>query len=134
MSRSGWLPVAPLADLAEGETLRVDFDGVVVAIALLEGQLFAFQEFCTHRFGPLSEGSFHNGEVQCPWHGSCFDVRTGKVTRGPAKVNLKTYRVLVTDGTIHIDLQPAVPPERERVREMAAGNGRRQKEAVGARE
>jgi Rieske Fe-S protein len=96
------------------------------------GQLFAFQEFCTHRFGPLSEGSFHDGEVQCPWHGSCFDVRTGKVTRGPATVNLKTYRVMVTEGTIHIDLQPAVPLERERLREMAAGNGRRQKEAVGA--
>lgn len=71
-----------------------------MTIANLDDELYAFQEFCTHRFGPLSEGHFHNHEIMCPWHRSCFDVRTGKVTQGPAKVDLKTYQVMVQDGQI----------------------------------
>jgi nitrite reductase/ring-hydroxylating ferredoxin subunit len=58
---------------------------MVLAVVKLDGVFYAFQEFCTHRFGPLSEGSFDGFDVQCPWHNSCFDVRTGKVTNGPAQ-------------------------------------------------
>jgi nitrite reductase/ring-hydroxylating ferredoxin subunit len=65
-------------------------------------ELFAFQEFCTHRFGPLSEGAFDGFNLQCPWHNSCFDVRTGKVTNGPAKVDLKTFKMETRDGKIGV--------------------------------
>jgi nitrite reductase/ring-hydroxylating ferredoxin subunit len=88
--------------LQNGETLRVEIDKQVMTIARIDNQFFAFQEFCTHRFGPLSEGSFHGFNVQCPWHNSCFDVRTGKVTNGPAKVDLKTFRVEERHGKIYV--------------------------------
>ena len=39
-------------------------------------------------------------KASCPWHNSCFDVRTGKVTNGPAKVDLKTFKVETHDGKI----------------------------------
>jgi uncharacterized membrane protein/nitrite reductase/ring-hydroxylating ferredoxin subunit len=91
-------------NLRDGETLRVEANGYVIAVARVESQLFAFQEFCTHRYGPLSEGSFHGFNVQCPWHNSCFDVRTGKVTNGPAKVDLKTFQIENRDGRIFIGL------------------------------
>ena len=84
------------------ETLRVEIDGCVMAIAKIDNQLFAFQEFCTHRFGPLSEGCFDGFNVECPWHRSRFDVRTGKVTNGPAKIDLKTFRIETRDGKIFI--------------------------------
>ena len=93
--------------LADQETLRVEIDGQVMTIARIEDNLFAFQEFCSHRFGPLSEGSFHGFNVQCPWHDSCFDVRTGKVTHGPAKVDLKTFKVDTRDGKICVGLPRA---------------------------
>src|SRR5438067_8192036 len=84
----------PEADaLGEQETLRVEINSNVITIAKVGGALYAFQEFCTHRFGPLSEGDFQGFNVQCPWHNSCFDVRTGEVTNGPAKVSLKTFKV-----------------------------------------
>jgi uncharacterized membrane protein/nitrite reductase/ring-hydroxylating ferredoxin subunit len=98
----GFVPVADAGSLGEGETLRVDVDGTVMTIARVGGKWFAFQEFCTHRFGPLSEGRLVDGEVECPWHRSRFDMRTGKVTQGPAKVDLKTYEVAVRDGTIMV--------------------------------
>lgn len=94
--------VAEASRLAEGGTLRAEVDGVVIAIARIEGRLYAFQEFCTHRFGPLSEGHFEGHNVVCPWHNSCFDVRSGKVTQGPAKVDLKTLEVVEQDGWIHV--------------------------------
>lgn len=98
----GTVAVADADSLKDGETLRVQLDGNVMAIANLEGKLYAFQEFCTHRYGPLSEGTFENGQVMCPWHRSCFDIRTGKVTKGPAKVGLKTYQAFVENGKIMV--------------------------------
>src|SRR6266487_4452888 len=66
------VPVSEADSLGEKETLRVQIDGQVIAIAKLDGNFYAFQEFCTHQFGPLSEGSFQDFNVQCPWHSSCF--------------------------------------------------------------
>jgi len=50
----------------------------------------------------LSEGKFEGFNVQCPWHNSCFDVRTGKVTNGPAKVDLKIFKVEMREGKVGI--------------------------------
>jgi nitrite reductase/ring-hydroxylating ferredoxin subunit/uncharacterized membrane protein len=97
-----YVPVAAVESLAEGETLRAEVAGHVITIVRIERDFYAFQEFCSHRFAPLSEGHFHDHEVECPWHRSCFDVRTGRVTRGPAKVNLRTYPVRVEDGMIQV--------------------------------
>ena len=97
-----FVPVPDAERLRNQETLRVEIDGQVMTIAKIDNQLFAFQEFCTHRFGPLSEGSFDGFNVQCPWHNSCFDVRTGKVTNGPAKVDLKTFKMETRDGKVGV--------------------------------
>jgi len=53
----------------------------------------AFQDRCTHRGGPLSDGTLMCGTVQCPWHGSQFDVHTGEVKAGPAEKDIETYDV-----------------------------------------
>ena len=96
--------VADADALRDGETLRVDINGTIVAIAKIDGACHAFQEFCTHRYGPLSEGALIGCEVMCPWHRSRFDVRTGKVTHGPAKVDLRTFRTEVRDGKIWVEV------------------------------
>lgn len=98
--------VANDRDLREGESLRVDIDDVLATIVRLEGKVYAFQEFCTHRYGPLSEGELRGCEVTCPWHHSRFDVRTGKVTHGPAKIDLRTFRTEVRDGKIWLEPPP----------------------------
>jgi uncharacterized membrane protein/nitrite reductase/ring-hydroxylating ferredoxin subunit len=102
-----FVPVPEAESLGDRETLLVQIDGEVIAVAKLDGNFYAFQEFCTHRFGPLSEGDFKGFDVQCPWHNSCFDVRTGKVTNGPAKVDLKTFKVERRDGKICVGVEPA---------------------------
>jgi uncharacterized membrane protein/nitrite reductase/ring-hydroxylating ferredoxin subunit len=99
-----FVPVPDADRLSNGETLRAEIDGQVITIAKIDDRLFAFQEFCTHRYGPLSEGCFDGFEVECPWHKSRFDVRTGKVTQGPAKIDLKTFRIEVRDGKAFVEL------------------------------
>jgi nitrite reductase/ring-hydroxylating ferredoxin subunit/uncharacterized membrane protein len=107
-SPQNWLAVSPVDSLQEGGTLRVDVGGTIVVIARSGGNIYAFQEFCTHRYGPLSEGALESNQVVCPWHCSKFDVRTGKVTAGPAKVDLHTFRVHLHEGQIWVE-----PPQPE---------------------
>ncbi|HEY0068336.1 MAG TPA: non-heme iron oxygenase ferredoxin subunit [Chloroflexia bacterium] len=71
-----------------------------IAVFNVDGQFYATQNKCTHMGGPLCEGGLWGDIVQCPWHGSEFNVRTGEVVSGPARVPLKTYRVSVQDGVI----------------------------------
>lgn len=64
-----------------------------IAVVRTEDGYAAFQDRCTHRGGPLSDGALICGVVQCPWHGSQFDVRTGDVKCGPAEKKIKTYEI-----------------------------------------
>jgi nitrite reductase/ring-hydroxylating ferredoxin subunit/uncharacterized membrane protein len=105
----GMVSVAIFDAMGEGQSRRVAINGVVMAVARIDGQAYAFQEFCTHRFGPLSEGCFKGHEVQCPWHQSCFDMRTGKVTSGPAKEAIHTFPVHVRDGQIYVEVPQQSP-------------------------
>ena len=66
-----------------------------VAVFNVAGSFCATQAKCTHRQGPLNEGTLDGSTVTCPWHGSQFDVCTGAVLRGPAGAPLKAYRVIV---------------------------------------
>lgn len=89
-------------DLREGETLRIEVDGCAMTLARVKGTVCAVQDFCTHRYAPLSEGRIDGCELTCPWHRSRFDLRTGKVTQGPAKVDLRTFPTEVRDGKIWV--------------------------------
>jgi uncharacterized protein YbjT (DUF2867 family)/nitrite reductase/ring-hydroxylating ferredoxin subunit len=70
-----------------------------VAVFNVEGSFCATQAKCTHKQGPLSEGTVDSSTVTCPLHCSHFNVWTGAVLRGPATEPLKTYRVAI-DGEV----------------------------------
>lgn len=97
------LDVADSIIVVEGSTIRLDVNGTTMAVARVRGKLYAVQEFCTHRFGPMSEGALEGNDIVCPWHCSHFDITTGKVTAGPAKMDLRTFRVEERDGRIWIE-------------------------------
>ena len=64
-----------------------------IAVGRTEDGYAAFQDRCTHKGGPLSDGVLICGTVQCPWHGSQFDVHTGDVKCGPAEKKIATYPI-----------------------------------------
>ena len=88
-----------LADLPAGTKMKVEVEGREVAVFNVAGQYFATQNNCPHTGGPLNEGTLEGQKITCPWHGSCFDVATGEVQRGPATQRLVTYRVRVEGDT-----------------------------------
>jgi uncharacterized membrane protein/nitrite reductase/ring-hydroxylating ferredoxin subunit len=71
----------------------VHVDDERIAIGRTERGYAAFQDRCTHKGGPLSDGTLICGTVQCPWHGSQFDVHAGVVKCGPAETPIKTYLI-----------------------------------------
>jgi nitrite reductase/ring-hydroxylating ferredoxin subunit/uncharacterized membrane protein len=75
-----------------------------LTLARTERGYAAFDDRCTHRGGPLSDGTLACGTVQCPWHGSQFDVHTGTVQSGPARDGIACYEVSDRDGRLFIHL------------------------------
>jgi nitrite reductase/ring-hydroxylating ferredoxin subunit/uncharacterized membrane protein len=74
--------------------------GQRIVLARTKDGYAAFDDHCTHRGGSLADGVVMSGTVQCPWHGSQFDVRTGAVCGGPAKEPIRAYRVQVRGGEV----------------------------------
>ena len=64
----------------------------------------AFDDRCTHKGGSLAGGAMICGTVQCPWHGSQFDVATGEVKAGPATENIQIYPLTEKDGDIYLEI------------------------------
>jgi nitrite reductase/ring-hydroxylating ferredoxin subunit/uncharacterized membrane protein len=75
-----------------------------IVLARTEHGYTAFDDRCTHTGGPLADGSLVCGTVQCPWHGSQFDVNTGAVKHGPAKEPIGTYAVSQRNGRLSLHL------------------------------
>jgi nitrite reductase/ring-hydroxylating ferredoxin subunit len=73
-----------------------------VVLARTERGYVAFDDRCTHRGGPLSDGTLACGRVQCPWHGSQFDVDDGSVEHGPAEEPIATYQVEARGGRVFL--------------------------------
>jgi nitrite reductase/ring-hydroxylating ferredoxin subunit len=88
-----------LSDVAPGQTYLVHLNGQDVAVYNIDGTFYATQAECTHEGGPLNEGKQESGTVTCPWHGSCFNIKTGAVVHGPARQPIQTFRVVI-DGAI----------------------------------
>ncbi len=92
-----FVKVAAASDLPNGEIMLVEVGDERILLSNVEGDFYAVSEVCSHEEGPLSEGIVEGNEVECPWHGSLFDLRTGENTGPPAAIDLPRYAVRV-DG------------------------------------
>jgi nitrite reductase/ring-hydroxylating ferredoxin subunit len=78
-----------------------------VAVFNVDGGFCATQARCTHRQGPLTEGTIDGSTVTCPLHGAQFNVWTGAVLHGPAKDPLETYPVIVEGDVGRVEVPVA---------------------------
>lgn len=92
------------ADLATNQMALVHIGDRRIVLARTEDGVAAFDDRCTHKGGPLSDGTLACGVVQCPWHGSQFDVRTGDVRQGPADEGIRVHHAREVDGRIRVRL------------------------------
>jgi len=97
-----WTDAGADAGLAEGTMVVVGDPQDPVAVARAGGRLYAFDDTCTHEECPLSDGVLTDGEVECPCHGSIFNLRTGEALTGPALESVRTHKVRVEDGRVQV--------------------------------
>ena len=97
-----WTAVLDAADLEEGQPQVVRADDTDVLLYREGNRINALWATCTHEGGPLAEGRFADGCVQCPWHGSTFRLVDGSVVRGPAAASQPVYEARVTDGKVEV--------------------------------
>jgi ferredoxin-NADP reductase/nitrite reductase/ring-hydroxylating ferredoxin subunit len=102
-----FVKVAEAKDIPTSQMKEVQFDSQDVCIANVDGKYYAIGNVCTHEGGPLADGILEGYEVECPWHQSKFDVRTGKVTSPPASESEPTYEIKVDGNSILIKKHPA---------------------------
>jgi 3-phenylpropionate/trans-cinnamate dioxygenase ferredoxin subunit len=102
------IEVAKTTDIPEGEARRFVVDRIEVAVANLgDGEFLAVDDVCSHAEASLSEGEVDVEEcsIECPRHGSTFDLRTGRPKTLPATTPVLTFPVKVEGDTILIELE-----------------------------
>jgi ferredoxin-NADP reductase/nitrite reductase/ring-hydroxylating ferredoxin subunit len=95
-----FVKVADTKDIQPSHMKEVQANGENICVVNIEGKYYAIGSICTHEGGPLADGKLEGCEVECPWHGSKFDVRTGEVTSPPASEPEPTYEVKVDGNSI----------------------------------
>jgi 3-phenylpropionate/trans-cinnamate dioxygenase ferredoxin subunit len=101
------ISVCKLADLPKGEMRLVEADGRKIGVFhAADGELYAIEDRCSHDDGPLAEGEFDPTActVECPRHGSLFDITTGKPRTLPAYRPVDTFEVRVDDDEVKLEL------------------------------
>ena len=97
MIQAAFVKVAEVGELSPGEMKTVEVGDDQVLLANVAGTIYACSDLCTHAFVPLSEGDLDGEKVECPLHGSVFDVTTGEAIGAPADEDLRVFPVCV-DG------------------------------------
>jgi 3-phenylpropionate/trans-cinnamate dioxygenase ferredoxin component len=101
------IEVCPVSELQPGESRLVEWEDLEIGVFNCAGTLYAIEDRCSHDDGPLAEGEFDEGActVECPRHGSLFDLKTGKPLTLPAYVPVDTFPVIIEEETIKLEVE-----------------------------
>jgi glycine betaine catabolism B len=117
-----FVKVAETKDIQTSQMKEVQIDGQDVCIANVDGKYYAIGNVCTHEGGPLADGVLEGYEVECPWHQSRFDVRTGEVRGPPASESEPTYEIKVDGNSILVKKRPTAK-EKEQPQQLQQQQG-----------
>ena len=92
--------VADTKDIKPSQLKAIEVGGESICLINIDGKYYGIGNICTHVGGPLDQGTLESYEVECPWHGSKFDVRSGQPTKPPARQPVSSYEVKVQDNNI----------------------------------
>ena len=98
------IQIAALDDLPEGRGLRVEFGEHRVAVFRIGEDVYAIGDRCSHAEASLAEGDLFDLEIECPRHGSAFDLRTGEPQTLPATKPVPTYETHIDGGNVFLTI------------------------------
>lgn len=100
-----WVKVGSAGEVPEGEVTAFGVGERQVAVANVEGDLHAFDDTCTHMQCSLAEGELDGTIIECPCHGSQFDITSGEVVNGPATEPIDVFEAREEDGQLLVSLE-----------------------------
>lgn len=104
MNTNQLLDLIATDEIESGEGLKVEKDGMSLAVFRVNEEFYVTDDLCTHGPGSLSEGCLDGYEIECDFHQGCFDIRTGEVTAPPCNLPLRIYTTVVRDGRVMIQV------------------------------
>ena len=114
--KSEIIDIGPVSDLPPGAMKMVEWEDLEIGVFNCNGEIYAIEDRCSHDNGTLVEGTLDqdNCTVECPRHGSEFDLRTGKPITLPAYVPVETFPVRIEGDQIKVCLLYTSPSPRDR--------------------
>lgn len=103
-----WVKASKTSEVSDGRIKSFDVTGKKIAIARVGEEFFAIDDTCTHAQCSLGEGFLIDYEVECPCHGSRFDVTNGSVRILPATIPIKTYELKIEGDDILVEINENV--------------------------
>ncbi|HEX6287088.1 MAG TPA: bifunctional 3-phenylpropionate/cinnamic acid dioxygenase ferredoxin subunit [Acidimicrobiia bacterium] len=97
--------VTELEKLPRGRGVRVTIGDTRIAMFRIEDDVYAIGDRCSHAEASLAEGEIWDTSVECPRHGSEFDLKTGEPHALPATEPVPVYEVSIEDGTVYLELE-----------------------------
>ena len=98
--------VADLDQLSDATGLRVDVAGHRIALFLIGDDVYGIGDRCSHAEASLADGEVFDGAVECPRHGSEFDLRTGEPATFPATRPVPVFAVEVDGQDVFVTVDP----------------------------
>lgn len=97
--------VARAGEIPPGQGRSFSVGRYEVAVFHVDGAFFAIENSCPHQGGPLADGWLEGPLVTCPWHGWCFDVRSGKMTLGEF-ARVPRFALEQRDDDLYVSMEP----------------------------
>jgi len=91
-------------DVEAGEVRKVVAGNLILAVYNLQGEFCVTDDSCTHGPGSMSEGFVDGDVIECNFHQGRFNIRTGEVVGPPCMVPIRTYKAIVEDGRVYIEV------------------------------
>jgi nitrite reductase/ring-hydroxylating ferredoxin subunit len=94
--------VLKLSKIHNGITIAVSVGKWDILLCRYEDNIYALQNLCTHEYRELTGGYLTNGKIVCPFHGACFNLKTGESCNSTASAAIRTFLVRVRDDIIEV--------------------------------
>src|SRR5882672_2890639 len=103
MSAPSRIDLCSTVEIEPGTVLKVETEGLSLAVFNLDGAFYVTDDQCTHGPGLLSEGFIEGDVVECNFHNGQFNIKTGEVVSPPCMVPIKTYKTILENGRVLIE-------------------------------
>lgn len=101
---ANWIDIVAVDAIPEDDVIGIDAGGKSFALYLVDGEVYATDNICTHGNARLCDGFLEGHEIECPLHQGKFDIRNGKAMCAPLTEDIKIYPVKIEGDRVYVEI------------------------------